>query len=103
MRLRAASGEDGTRGLGFRAKTCYTAFQIFPELEQNDGATDDERRRPPLLFGAAAPGAPKLYPEEIARAEELERKLGRPLRLEIDGPLTDEESEDGHPRPCDRR
>ena len=41
-----------------------------------------------------SPDAPRLYPEEIARAEELERKLGRPLRLEIDGPLTDEESEE---------
>ena len=41
-----------------------------------------------------SPDAPRLHPEEIARAEELERKLGRPLRLEIDGPLTDEESEE---------
>ena len=29
-----------------------------------------------------------------ARAVELERKLGRPLRVEIEGPLTDEESEE---------
>ena len=41
-----------------------------------------------------SPDAPRVYPEEIARAEELERQLGRPLRLEIEGPLTDAESEE---------
>ena len=39
------------------------------------------------------PAAP-IAPELCARAQALERKLGRPLRLYIDGPLTDEESEE---------
>ena len=56
-----------------------------PMMKEEDLRSRLARRRP---------DAPKLYPEEIARAEELERKLGRPLRLEIDGPLTDEESEE---------
>ena len=33
-------------------------------------------------------------PEILARARELERELGRPLRDEIDGPLNDEELEE---------
>ena len=32
----------------------------------------------PHSAGRRSPDAPRLYPEEIARAEELERKLGRP-------------------------
>ena len=51
---------------------------------------DDVRSR----LARRDPDAPRLDPEEIARAEELERKLGRPLRLEIEGPLSDEESEE---------
>ena len=38
--------------------------------------------------------APELTPELIARAEELERELGRPLRVEYDGPVSDAESEE---------
>ena len=34
---------------------------------------------------------PPSRAEVVARAEALRRKLGRPLRMEIDGPLTDEE------------
>lgn len=41
-----------------------------------------------------SPGAPPTTPELRARAEALERKLGRPLRLDIEGPRTDEESEE---------
>ena len=37
---------------------------------------------------------PPITPEIRARAAALERKLGRPLRLDIEGPLTDEESEE---------
>lgn len=37
---------------------------------------------------------PPPAPETIARARELERELGRPLRREIDGPLNDEEWEE---------
>ena len=37
---------------------------------------------------------PPPTPEIIARARELERKLGHPLRQEIDGPLNDEEWEE---------
>ena len=44
--------------------------------------------------GRRNPHAPRIYPEERARAEELERQLGRPLRLEIEGPLTEEEEEE---------
>ena len=40
------------------------------------------------------PRAPWRTPELRARAAALERRLGRPLRLEIDGPLNDEESEE---------
>ena len=40
------------------------------------------------------PHAPRVTLEECARAAELERKLGHPLRLEIEGVLTDEESEE---------
>lgn len=51
-----------------------------------------EEARP--ASGRQNPDAPWRTPELRARAAELERKLGRPLRLEIDGPLTDEESEE---------
>ena len=37
---------------------------------------------------------PTVTPEERAMAEALERKLGRPLRLEIEGPLTEAEEEE---------
>ena len=37
---------------------------------------------------------PLATPEILARARELERELGRPLRDEIDGPLNDEELEE---------
>ena len=37
---------------------------------------------------------PPITPEIRARAAALERKLGRPLRLDIEGPRTDEESEE---------
>ena len=40
------------------------------------------------------PHAPRIPPELRVRAAELGRKLGRPLRLEIEGPLTDEEIEE---------
>ena len=40
------------------------------------------------------PHAPRVTPEERARAAELERELGRPLRLDIEGPLTDDEIEE---------
>ena len=40
------------------------------------------------------PRAPRVPPELRARAAELERELGRPLRTEIEGPLTDAESEE---------
>ena len=43
-------------------------------------------RRKPVPLG--------LTPQGVARAEELERQLGRPLRLDIEGPLTDAESEE---------
>ena len=39
-------------------------------------------------------GGPKLDPRTIARAEELERQLGRPLRPEIEGPLSEAEEEE---------
>ena len=39
-------------------------------------------------------GVSPIAPELRAKAAALERKLGRPLRLEIEGPLTDEESEE---------
>ena len=54
-----------------------------PMLKEN-ARPEPARRR----FG------PPITPEIRARAEALERKLGRPLRLEIDGPLTDAESEE---------
>ena len=50
-----------------------------------------------------SPGAPPRAPrrrmpppgaETLARARELERELGRPLRAEIDGPLNDREWEE---------
>ena len=37
---------------------------------------------------------PGLTPEGVARAKELERQLGRPLRPVIEGPLSDAESEE---------
>ena len=37
---------------------------------------------------------PPPTPEMIARARELEEKLGHPLRKEIDGPLNDDELEE---------
>ena len=37
---------------------------------------------------------PTITPEIRARAEALERELGRPLRLDIEGPLTEEEEEE---------
>ena len=37
---------------------------------------------------------PPPTPEMIARARELEQKLGHPLRKEIDGPLNDDEWEE---------
>ena len=37
---------------------------------------------------------PPIAPELRAKAAALERKLGRPLRLDIEGPRTDEESEE---------
>ena len=40
------------------------------------------------------PNAPRVTPEERARAAELERELGRPLRTEIEPPLTDAELEE---------
>ena len=40
------------------------------------------------------PHAPRVTPEERARAAELERKLGHPLRTEIEPPLTDAELEE---------
>ena len=40
------------------------------------------------------PNAPMPDAKIIARAEELERKLGRPLRPVIEGPLSDAESEE---------
>ena len=37
---------------------------------------------------------PPPAPETVARARELERELGHPLRREIEGPLNDEEWEE---------
>ena len=51
-----------------------------------------EEARPRM--GRRGPCAPPTTPELRARAEALERKLGRPLRMDIEGPLTDEESEE---------
>ena len=44
--------------------------------------------------GRRNPNAPRVYPEERARAAALERRLGRPLRLDIEGPRSDAESEE---------
>ena len=52
---------------------------------KNDVRSRLARRHP----NAFMPG-----PEIIARAEELERQLGRPLRPVIEGPLSDAESEE---------
>ena len=51
---------------------------------------EEARARPARRDAAKSPLPPRMR----ARAEELERKLGRPLRPEIDGPLTDEQSEE---------
>ena len=54
-------------------------------LMKEDAAPTPARREPDLSA---------LTPKGIARAKELERKLGHPLRMHIDGPLTEEEEEE---------
>ena len=54
-------------------------------LMKEDAAPTSARREPDL--SALTPGG-------IARVKELERKLGHPLRMHIDGPLTEEEEEE---------
>ena len=49
---------------------------------------------PPQAREDAPRRMPPPTPEMIARARELERKLGHPLRREIDGPLNDDELEE---------
>ena len=40
------------------------------------------------------PPGPFATPEILAKASRLEQELGRPLRLDIDGPLTEEEDQE---------
>ena len=65
-----------------------------PETSAVDfSATPRSRRGKDGLSRRPGPvSTPK--PEILARARELERELGRPLREVIDGPLNDEELEE---------
>ena len=54
--------------------------------------TQEEVR--PHLAGRRGRLSSRLNLEMRARVVELERQLRRPLRVEIEGPLTDEESEE---------
>ena len=57
---------------------------MLKEFPPPDSPADGLSRRP----------GPLATPEILARARELERELGRPLRDEIDGPLNDAELEE---------
>ena len=55
----------------------------------------------PMMKENERPSAPRwkpdtdaLTPQGLARAKELERQLGRPLRQKIEGPLTEAEAEE---------
>ena len=45
----------------------------------------------PEFIASSQRTSPPSRAEVVARAAALRRKLGRPLRMDIDGPLTDEE------------
>ena len=57
---------------------------MLKEFPPPDSPADGLSRRP----------GPLATPEILARARELERELGRPLREVIDGPLNDAELEE---------
>ena len=57
-----------------------------PMMKEENAGPNAARRKTGIPEG--------LTPEGFAYAKELERKLGRPLRPVIDGPLTDAEAEE---------
>ena len=68
---------------------------MTPETSAVDLSANPRPSRPSLAAdGLSRRPGPLATPEILARARELERELGRPLRDEIDGPLNDEELEE---------